>query len=250
MARLMFKQTDPLFNGENVVGYRSTALAAIGLSNTTLSSLIECEFEGIPLIYSDTVKAAAGILNVIDKWYPTAAKIFETLNYTYDPIENYNLTETGNDSTTGTETTTHTGTDTNTRTDNITHNLTHGETITASGTVTTENSVAAYDSSSYSPANKSVESPADVSTHAGTDSTTQTGTVTDAFLRNTTDTLTHNHGVSHGLTRKGNIGTMTTQQMIQQERDIFIDLYRWYVDKFREIFQVDMEVLLYDSDLV
>lgn len=41
----------------------------------------------------------------------------------------------------------------------------------------------------------------------------------------------------------GNIGVMSTQQMIQQERDLIIDVLDFYIEKFKECFNLRLESL-------
>ena len=67
-------------------------------------------------------------------------------------------------------------------------------------------------------------------TAGGKDTTTKKGTETN----------------DHELRRHGNIGTMTTQQMIEMERKIILDTLSWYVNKFRECFNVSMSISDYE----
>lgn len=60
----------------------------------------------------------------------------------------------------------------------------------------------------------------------GTGDVTNTGKTTTDGSRTTTDSA------ETTLTRSGNIGVTTSQQMIQAERDIIIDVLDWYVAKF------------------
>lgn len=58
------------------------------------------------------------------------------------------------------------------------------------------------------------------------------------------DTVTHTGTESnkHDLTRSGNIGVMSTQQMIEMERKIIIDVVAWYVEKFNTCFNLSLEI--------
>lgn len=67
-------------------------------------------------------------------------------------------------------------------------------------------------------------------TAGGKDTTTKKGTETK----------------DHELRRHGNIGVTTTQQMIEMERKIILDTLSWYVDKFRECFNVSMSISDYE----
>lgn len=71
-------------------------------------------------------------------------------------------------------------------------------------------------------------------TNEGTNTTTNTGTITDSDVNNSeytdTDTQTNNNIINRKLSRSGNIGVTTTQQMIQSERNL------WFWDYFKEVF--------------
>ena len=70
--------------------------------------------------------------------------------------------------------------------------------------------------------------------------------------RETTGSAEHNYNKLSGtdLTEKGynlnaygNIGTMSTQQMIQMERDIIINVLAFYVEKFSKCFNITADGL-------
>ena len=219
----------------------------------------------------------------LQKWQ----KEWETMQFEYDPIENYRMVETMTDDETVTEygktntrtdnlTKTTSGTDTETpnvtktRTDNLSHtkrgtdtdtkNLT--DTTTPNLTTVTDDDIYGFNSSSASNANKRTEHATGTNseTHTGTDehtynitdadtgtqteqttgtdttqhsgSETNTGTQTDA--QSGSDTQTRNYE----LTRSGNIGVTTSQQMIESERQ----LWKW--DYFYDIVFPDIDHVL------
>lgn len=165
-----------------------------------------------------------------------------------DTIDNGTNTGTIKHDITGTDTTTHTGTDT--------HAISGTDTTTDTGTITTEgttgtdrivnNDIYGFNSSDASNADK----------QTGTDNTTASQTETrntsekvehdttdaetldtqDSLNRNATDTETRdlsdartgnektNETVTHTIHRYGNIGVTTSQQMLQEERE----LWQWY----------------------
>ena len=219
-----------------------------------------------PIVYkflkSEDTGTRAKLANVIftmfaDKW----AKLWNALQIEYNPINNYNMVEnettneivdgdethTGTDTSakTGTETTTATGTDTvaNSGTDRTTHTGTD----TTEHVGTNENEVSAFNSSSYQDNEKNSIDTTDTETINTTDSTThgktetETRNMTDTVTHNTTDTVTHNtadtndetRDITRELTRSGNIGVTTTQQMLQSE----IELRKWlyYQSVFNDI---------------
>lgn len=206
---------------------------------------------------------------------PVWNELWATTTYEYNPIENYNRIEDGTDTDvhTGTDsngkTTTHTGQDTDSHsgTDTETHSGTdsYGDTLTKAGTDTNtttplaEHYQAAYDSAAsgdndglvkterdegetvnetvYGTTNttngstthghKVTNSHGETITHGFGSTDTETGSVTFG------NTMTHNHD----LNIHGNIGTVTTQQMIKEQREIVtFNFYDVMIRDFMERF--------------
>ena len=127
------------------------------------------------------------------------AKQWETMLFEYNPIENYRMIENMTDD----EKVTEYGR-TSTRTDNLT------DTNTPNLTSNTTNKVHGFNSSTGVPSDE-------VSgTATGTNTDTHTGT--QGYVDGGTDTETRNYE----LTRSGNIGITTSQQMIQSERNLWV----------------------------
>lgn len=187
------------------------------------------------------MKSLAGVIYTLykDNW----DKEWETMNLQYNPIENYNMVEKMSDDITTdeygrthtrTDNTTHakTGTETESRnlTDRNTPNVT--ELTTPNLTDTSNNSVYGFNSSNASPTGTSTNAQTGTNTvtRSGTDTTTHTGS--DTMTHNTTDrntgtvtdadTGTDTHTRNYKLTRSGNIGVTTSQQMIQSQRDLYM----------------------------
>lgn len=132
-------------------------------------------------------------------WKKKWTALWDVANAEYDPIENYNMTESETTTPSGTETTTDamTGTDT-TRTQGTAANN------------ETANSVYGFNSANPVPASVSSQK-SDFS--AGT-----------TFGHTNTETKTFtNRKTERALTRSGNIGVTTSQQMLQSS----IELQRW-----------------------
>ena len=129
----------------------------------------------------------------------TWARLWEIYNAEYNPINNYDMTESENE-----EKTLDYGR-TDTRTDNLT------ETDTPGVTVTENESIYGFNSADPSPSNKRETS------QTGHNTTANTGT--QANVASGEDSITTNRT----LTRSGNIGVTTSQQMIQSE----IALWQW-----------------------
>ena len=116
-------------------------------------------------------------------------KLVDTLSLEYNPIENYSMTEKGKDTRTPDITQTNTGKNTNTV--GVDTSITTGKTT--------------FDKSAdFINATK----------------TANTGTNTDTQDINTTVTTAGNETTAHELTRSGNIGVTTSQQMIESERKL------------------------------
>jgi hypothetical protein len=180
------------------------------------------------------------------------ATLLATEGFEYNPIENYSMTETEtNGHTKGQQVNTdlhgHSLTRTHSNTDTLTLNTsdarTSGATISGSSsategsrTDTDSKSVYGYNSANAVPSesgqavkgqqqntgtSSSQSSGSDTLLRTGTEANAHTGTITDA--NSGTDTHTEGSRTDSGsrsLTRAGNIGTVTAQDMVSQEREI------------------------------
>lgn len=173
------------------------------------------------------------------KW----GKLWETMYFEYNPIENYSMREDmAND-----ETVTEYG-KTHTRTDNLTHSKTGTETDTPNLTdtqtpnltKTTESKISGFNSLTSSPADDTTERSTGTSTLQRTGTNTRTyntgdsDTGTQTYADTGSDTQTRNYT----LTRKGNIGVTTSQQMIESERAL------WMWDFFHNVVFPDVDRIL------
>lgn len=188
------------------------------------------------------------------KW----VRLWAVFQSEYDPIENYNMIENGNETSEFEhgETITRTDNLTQTRTDNLTHNKTGTETespnITESRNQTinssTNDNIYGFNSSDASPANAGNQQTIDANTLNRTGSNTMqyntSDTNTGTQQNSNTGTETHEHTGTdtnereHTLTRHGNIGVTTTQQMLQSE----IELWQW--DFFNNVLFPDLDRVL------
>lgn len=191
----------------------------------------------------------------IEKW----SKIWDVLQLSYDPLENYSMTETGLD------TTNHTGTDENLKTGSLDRsgsivksgNETLDTTTTYSGSETdtgtqsdnnstTTNNRYAYNSNSAVPTDSTTENNNFKNTKTfsnrtdDVDNTHTYNNVTDTDTRKDTynnikDKRTANltDQTSHNFSRSGNIGVTTTQQMLESE--INIRQYTFFMNVFKDI---------------
>lgn len=162
----------------------------------------------------------------------SANHMYTALVTDYKPLENYSMIEDGTDTTAGSDSTTRTGSDKTTNGGTTTTEDTTSTTTTNTGTVTdannstATNAVAGYDSSTMSDRDKTTTQD----TNTRTDNTTQTATnsgaitqtddTTSTIEHNTTDTTATSSNATHKLTRSGNIGVTTSQQMLASEIDV------------------------------
>lgn len=170
-------------------------------------------------------------------------KQWETLSAQYNPIENYSMTEEmSND-----ETTTVYG-KTRTRTDNLSHTKTGTETEAPDITETqtpeltneTANTVHGFNSAEGVPTGEQTQKATGTNTmkQTGTDTRTYNTTDADTGTQTDNDGGTDKQTRNYKLTRSGNIGVTTSQQMLTSERN----LWMWYY--FYEVVFPDIDRVL------
>ena len=137
---------------------------------------------------------------------------YATLSEQYDPIANYDMTEIMTDD----ETVIEYGKTEDTTTGN-THTKTGSETETPAVSMTTNDSVYGFNSNAAVPANTKSETP------SGTDQMVYDLSEGDEGSIGVEQGGTDTHTRNYTLTRKGNIGVTTSQQLLQSERD----LWKW-----------------------
>lgn len=200
---------------------------------------------------------------------PVWNELWATTQYEYNPIENYDRTEDGTDRDThsGTDSDTHTGTDSDTHsgTDSNAHSGTdsYGNTLSKTGKDTVTDtpdlltSEGAYNASTADPVNglaparhqggENVSETVYGNTETTNGSTTfgNVETTTHGHVITTTygDTVTTSHGhvltTKHDLHVHGNIGTVTSQKMIQEQREVVsFNFYDKMIRDFMERFLV------------
>ena len=168
----------------------------LNISAVDLFNIFNMKYYSFIYILDDVIEISSIISNlskVYENEYTTKVKM---LLLEYNPIENYNSSET---ETSSSENTTTSGNENTTTT-------TTNSTTENSGETT--NKVSPYDSENFSNDNNSNSS--NTSTLNGTDSTS----ISDS------GNISSNGTTSRTLTRKGNIGVTTTQQMIESEYEL------------------------------
>jgi len=160
-----------------------------------------------------------------DNW----ARLWAVNTSEYNPIENYDLTEQS------TDTTVDTFGKTNTRTDNLTHGKTGTDTQTPNLSETTQRNVYGFNDAGSGEGQPSEKV---TTTNTGTNQLGYNTQETDTGTQTSADTGHNDRANQHNLTRHGNIGVTTTQQMLQSE----IELWKW--DYFNRVVFPDIDRVL------
>lgn len=174
---------------------------------------------------------------------PSWVREYQTLLAQYDPIENYSMTETmTNDQTVDSYG------KTSTRTDNLSHGISGTETRTPNLTETTTpnltttagNTIHGFNSTDGVPSTGSEQTATGTNTvtSTGTEGTSHSSTETDTGTSGVVDGGQDTHTRNYRLTRSGNIGVTTSQQMLQSERDL------WMWSYFEKIVFPDLDRVL------
>ena len=199
-----------------------------------VSPILKRKSDGEPL----TAEARANIALVLyTLHHKNWEKLYNTLSLQYNPISNYDMTEeesvttseSSTDSDTGTVANAKTGSDTETGTVSSSGQSTDSGTVGTSGSSSGENGIYGFNSSESvgSDDTQTTSSSTETRNLQQSDSNTDTHNLT--FGHNTTDTETRNlsreetreNEVSRSLSRSGNIGVTTSQQMITSEREVW-----------------------------
>lgn len=174
--------------------------------------------------------------NLVGVWsqkeLPVWDKLYDTTQYDYNPIENYNRYEEGTHD--DVDMHTQSGTDTHTDTD------THTGTDTTSAERKDEHYIAAFDSVASGNDDGLQKQTRDES--EGTTTATYGSTYTNNGGVTYGKTINESNQGAHTLHAHGNIGVTTTQKLIKEERAI--DLFNLY-DIIIESFKMRFCILVY-----
>lgn len=181
------------------------------------------EFE---VIFSDPYFLKNSLITFSKKWNWTFNRWLKAINIEYNPLENYDRIEEGTDIEINNEK------NSSNRTDSRTDNLLQQTNTKDSGKV--ENTVSAFDSNSYSPKDETVTDMNNDSRISNTGTQSQTGTING--------TTENNINKTHNLHVRGNIGVLTSQQMLLSEIDVaMFNLY----DRIADIFLQEYVIPIY-----
>lgn len=135
-------------------------------------------------------------------------RLYTALTADYNPIDNYSMTESGQD------TRTNTGTQSTSGTQSGTEKETPNLTTTSTGENNSSGGLYGFNSAESVPSDTTHGTNTNMNTQSGTVNTETGGT--SSTIR--TDDLTENN--VHTFTRSGNIGVTTSQQMIESELEL------------------------------
>ena len=166
------------------------------ISSLEVYTIFTIKYFNFIYISDDLTEVASIISNLAEIYNNEYTTKVGLLLKDYNPIENYNSSET---ETTTSENATTTGSENTTTT-------TTNSTTENSGDTT--NKVSPYDSENFNNDNNT------------TTTNTTTGNTTDTTTINDRGNMSSNGTSSRTLTRKGNIGVTTTQQMIESEYEL------------------------------
>ena len=151
--------------------------------------------------------------------------LYNTTILEYNPIENYNSTEKETTTLSGSETDTKSGSETHSRTGNDSTTYTGGTTTTPTGSTSVTRKETAFNE----PTDLATSSQ-DVTSYEGMSTSEVFNNRADTTSRDETETSTYNNLKNERnynnrknertFERKGNIGVTTSQQMLEQERNI------------------------------
>lgn len=190
-----------------------------GLNKDNVVNSLLAEVSDLEVLYPNPVV----MKNLIGIWSASCQykwqHLYNTMLLEYNPIDNYDRTETRSLTSQGSGTNTTGGSDT----------ITEGGSDTASGNATTLEKVAGFNSASPSLVDKGEQT----GQHTGT---TQYGKTIDTDYGKTgTDTFSRSD--SETIRARGNIGVTTTQQMIESEREVAdFNMYDIIINEFKQRF--------------
>lgn len=214
--------------------------------------LLRCgEFE---TLYSDPdfLRDAIGLWG--RKWYRTFEKWDAALKIDYNPLENYNRTETWSDTNRGTHNNDVTGSTTNSNThiidDTVESTVSGNTSLTTSGTDnnTTTESVSAFDSNDLQTnkqtASNGGNSQTSTGTSGGTNKVETDNTTTDngTGSSHTVVTESNNNEFTHVGNISGNIGVTTSQMMLESE----LSIAKWNIlNHIADLFADEFTLMIY-----
>ena len=222
-----------------------------GLNKDTLLNNLLAETAELEVLYPNPIV----MKNLIGVWsqkqVPVWERLLKTTQYKYNPIENYDRYEEGTTQDTGSAnksgTASETGNESRNGADNRTIDRDRGGTDTTTDTINEAHFIAGFDSQASGDNDGLVKQSRDEHTNTAVTRYGSTEDITDNTAHTETNNSTKNstHGETettnntgkHSLHVHGNIGVMSAQTMIQQQREIdLFNLYDIIIEEFRNRF--------------
>lgn len=179
----------------------------------------------------------------INRWFErkkyTIQKLWETLNFEYNPIENYNRLEETQEVNKDVENTTGSLTTDDTTNRVYDRNETGTQTDHTDRDTVTDNQVSPYNANTYVNDTKSTVNEGIDYTSNTTDTIKDTDNTDFMGQQDSKTDFTSDRDKVIKSHIHGNIGVTTTQQMIREEREIVqFDLYEWIAKEWAKTFIV------------
>ena len=196
-----------------------------GLDHDTLVDFILAECSDLEILYPnpEVLKGLIGVWSATQQY--TWGKLYATMQLEYNPIDNYDRTETRTLASQAAGNSTDGGTDTVTSADTGSDSTT--------GSSTNLNQVKAFDTA----ANTFTDREKDTVNNSGSTTYGKTNTNTTRYGHTNNNTYAKNDTEQNRA--HGNIGVTTTQQMIEQERETAkFNIFQVILDEFKQRFCV------------
>ena len=196
-----------------------------GLDHDTLVDFILAECSDLEILYPnpEVLKGLIGVWSATQQY--TWGKLYATMQLEYNPIDNYDRTETRTLASQAAGNSTDGGTDTVTSADTGSDSTT--------GSSTNLNQVKAFDTA----ANTFTDREKDTVNNSGSTTYGKTNTNTTRYGHTNNNTYAKNDTEQNRA--HGNIGVTTNQQMIEQERETAkFNIFQVILDEFKQRFCV------------
>lgn len=212
-----------------------------GLDKNALVNIIITRFANLEIMYPnpEVMKGLIGLWSLSSQY--TWSKLYETLLMEYNPLDNYDRTETRTLNSQASGTSADSGTDTNTSTDS------GSDTLAGTESGQTSNSVDETNKAQVAGFNSSVDTFTDKEKHTIDNDSTgnyskQNGATTTYGKRNVAsiqyghnNANTYNKSDSETIRARGNIGVTSSMQLIQAQRELVaFNIYDYIADDFKK----------------
>lgn len=212
-----------------------------GLDKNALVNIIITRFANLEIMYPnpEVMKGLIGLWSLSSQY--TWSKLYETLLMEYNPLDNYDRTETRTFNSQASGTSADSGTDTNTSTDSGSDTLAGTESGNTSNSTDESNTaqVAGFNSSANTFTDKEKHTIDNDSTGSYSK---QNGATTTYGKRNVASVQyghnnanTYNKNDSETIRARGNIGVTSSMQLIQAQRELVaFNIYDYIADDFKK----------------